>query len=87
MRSTKEQIFDTSQKLKSANSYAALRVKCTFFNAFAPLKFEIVSLYLVSAKTATNLRQWKTLSKLRKLIHFNLKKFKLLLSVFSKCQK
>jgi len=30
MRSTREQIFDALQKLKSANSYAALRVKCTF---------------------------------------------------------
>jgi len=48
MRLTREQIFGTLQKLKSANSYAALRVKCTFFNAFAMLKFPIVSLYLVS---------------------------------------
>jgi len=48
MRSTKEQIFNASQKLKSANCYAPLQVKCTFLNAFATLKFAIVSLYLVS---------------------------------------
>jgi len=49
MRLTRKQIFDASQKLKSANSYAALWVKCTFFNALASLKFAIVSLYLVGA--------------------------------------
>jgi len=39
--------FNTSKKLKSANA-SALQVKRTFFNAFSPLKFAIVSLYLVS---------------------------------------
>jgi len=45
--------FNTSKKLKSANA-SALRVKCTFFNAFSPLKFAIVSLYLVSTFSPKN---------------------------------
>jgi len=43
MRLIKEQIFNFLQKLKSANCSAAFQVKCAFFNAFATLKFAIVS--------------------------------------------
>ncbi|WP_041354081.1 hypothetical protein [Nitratiruptor sp. SB155-2] len=40
--------YNATKKLKSANSYAALWVKSTFFNAFSSLKFTTVSLYLVN---------------------------------------
>ncbi|WP_201334773.1 MULTISPECIES: hypothetical protein [unclassified Nitratiruptor] len=40
--------YNATKKLKSANSYAALWVKSTFFNAFSSLKFTIVSLDLVN---------------------------------------
>jgi len=63
--------FNTSKKLKSANA-SALRVKCTFFNAFSPLKFAIVSLYLVSTFLLKNkcliyFGDWYNLLKLGKI--------------------
>ncbi len=49
MRSTRVQIFLCFAKAKKCKRKRPYGVECTFFNAFASLKFAIVSLYLVNA--------------------------------------
>jgi len=49
MRSTRVQIFLRFAKAKKCKRKRPYGVECTFFNAFASLKFAIVLLYLVNA--------------------------------------